>query len=112
MSEAIPEFLDVPVLLEQSQPQLLAWLDRQVPGMPPKAYRWVGEMEEIAATFADVGLTPGILQGAADLYRFVAETPIGRETPETRDQSRDLDGIVAALAAALPERAEAAAPTG
>src|SRR5437763_16749719 len=31
--------------LEQSQPELLAWLGRLVPGMPPKAYRWVGEME-------------------------------------------------------------------
>jgi hypothetical protein len=61
-------------------------------------------MEEIAATFEDVGLTPLILQGAADLYRFVADTPIGRETPENRDTSRDLWGIVAALAEALPER--------
>jgi 3-hydroxyisobutyrate dehydrogenase-like beta-hydroxyacid dehydrogenase len=85
----------------ESVPDVLAWLDRAMPTMPPKAYRWVGEMEEIAATFAEVGLTPRILAGAADMYRFVADTPIGKETPETRDRSRGLDGIVAALAGEL-----------
>jgi 3-hydroxyisobutyrate dehydrogenase-like beta-hydroxyacid dehydrogenase len=34
--------------LERSQPQFLAWFRRMVPPMPDKAYRWVGEMEEIA----------------------------------------------------------------
>jgi 3-hydroxyisobutyrate dehydrogenase-like beta-hydroxyacid dehydrogenase len=90
---------------QHSVPDVLTWLERSVPTMPPKAYRWVGEMEEIATTFADVGLTPFILQGAADLYRFVADTPIGQESPENRDQSRGLDGVVAALADALPTTA-------
>jgi 3-hydroxyisobutyrate dehydrogenase-like beta-hydroxyacid dehydrogenase len=86
---------------EQSTPDVLGWLSRAVPTMPPKAYRWVGEMEEIAATFAGLGMTPRIFAGAADLYRFIAETPIGKESPETRDRDRGLDGIVAALADAL-----------
>jgi 3-hydroxyisobutyrate dehydrogenase-like beta-hydroxyacid dehydrogenase len=85
----------------ESAPDVLAWLQRAVPTMPPKAYRWVGEMEEIAATFASLGMTPSIFQGAADLYRFIAETPIGKESPETRDRNRGLDGVVDALAAAL-----------
>ena len=34
--------------LERSQPHLLAWFHRMVPPMYDKAYRWVGEMEEIA----------------------------------------------------------------
>jgi hypothetical protein len=85
----------------ESIPDVLGWLERGMPTMPPKAHRWVGEMEEIAACFADVGLTPRILLGAADIYRFVASTPIGKETPETRDRNRGMDGIVAALAEAL-----------
>jgi 3-hydroxyisobutyrate dehydrogenase-like beta-hydroxyacid dehydrogenase len=89
---------------EHSMATVRGWLEDATPTMPPKAYRWVGEMEEIATTFADVGLTPLILQGAADLYRFVAETPIGKETPENRDRSRGMDGVVAALADALPAR--------
>jgi len=90
-----------------SIPDVLAWLEKMVPTMPPKAYRWVGEMEEIAKTFKDVGMTPNILTGAADMYRFIADTPIGRETPETRDKNRGLDGVVAALADALAAPAPA-----
>jgi hypothetical protein len=34
-----------------------------------KGWRWVGEMEEIARTFADAGLPPGFHEAAADVYR-------------------------------------------
>lgn len=90
-----------------SMAEVRDWLERSVPTMPPKAYRWVGEMEEIAKTFEDVGLTPLILQGAADFYRFVKTTPIGKETPETRDPNRGLDGVIAALADALQQENKA-----
>ncbi len=90
---------------QESIPDVLGWLERALPPMVPKAHRWVGEMEEIAACFADLGLTPSILAGAADIYRFVADTPIGKESPETRDPNRGVDGVVAALADALAEPA-------
>ena len=45
-------------------------------------------MEEIAKTFDDVGLTPRMLQGAADLYRFIGATPLADETPENYDRER------------------------
>jgi 3-hydroxyisobutyrate dehydrogenase-like beta-hydroxyacid dehydrogenase len=89
---------------QESIPDVLSWLTRSMPTMPPKAYRWVGEMEEVAATFADLGMTPKILEGAAEMYEFVAGTPIGKETPETRDANRNMDGIVAALAGELAAR--------
>jgi 3-hydroxyisobutyrate dehydrogenase-like beta-hydroxyacid dehydrogenase len=92
---------------EESIPDVLGWLERQLPSMPPRAYRWVGEMEEIASTFESIGLTPKILLGAADMYRIVEETPLGRESPEDRDQSRDMYDVVAALADALTEPAAA-----
>jgi 3-hydroxyisobutyrate dehydrogenase-like beta-hydroxyacid dehydrogenase len=57
--------------LAESQPQLLAWLTRQVPSMYPKAYRWVAEMEEIAAFAADTA-APQIYQGLARLYERLA----------------------------------------
>lgn len=94
-----------------SMAEVRAWLEQSVPTMPPKAYRWVGEMEEIATTFEDVGLTPRILQGAADLYRFVETTPIGQETPEARDPNRDLDGVIAALAEALQQGSSVGEPS-
>lgn len=39
----------------------------------PKAWRFAGEMEEIAATFADAGLPHEFHLGAADLYRRLTE---------------------------------------
>jgi 3-hydroxyisobutyrate dehydrogenase-like beta-hydroxyacid dehydrogenase len=97
--------LGVEAALESEQRGTLAevrgYLEQSVPIMPPKAHRWVGEMDEIALCFEELGLTPRMLQGAADLYRFVAQTPIGRESPELRDLGRDLDGVVAELAQAL-----------
>ena len=40
--------------LESVQANLLRSLAGSLPGMPPKAYRWVGEMEEIVKTGTDV----------------------------------------------------------
>jgi 3-hydroxyisobutyrate dehydrogenase-like beta-hydroxyacid dehydrogenase len=87
--------------LQESQAELLAWFERQVPRMPPKAYRWVGEMEEIARTFADLGLPPQMLEGAAALYRLVEQTELGTETPEERHRGQSLVEVTAILAEAL-----------
>jgi len=73
-----------------------------LPSMAAKAHRWVGEMEEIAQTFGDVGLTPHIFRGAADIYRHVASTPVGKVTPE--EPKPDFHEMVALLAAALGEK--------
>ena len=58
--------------LAQSQPALKAWLERQVPRMYPKAYRWVAEMEEIAAYLEADPAGAEIYQGAAHLYERLA----------------------------------------
>ncbi len=84
--------------LKTSQEMLLGWIGRAVPAMPPKARRFVGEMEEIAATYEALGLTPRIELGAADMYRAIAPTRLGRESPEERDPSRSLDTVFAMLA--------------
>ena len=83
--------------ISTSQKELLEYLNRQIPTMLPKAHRWVGEMEEIADTFGAVGLTERTFEGAADVYRFVKETSLGKETPEGRDTSRTLADIIAIL---------------
>lgn len=71
---------------------------RGLPVMPPKAYRWIPEMFEIARTFEAVGMTPRVFEGAADIYEFVAATALGRETPESRDKSRGGKDVVRMLA--------------
>ncbi len=58
--------------LAQSQPQLLAWLTRQLPRMPDKAYRWVAEMEEIAAFAGADTAAASSFAAAARLYERLA----------------------------------------
>jgi 3-hydroxyisobutyrate dehydrogenase-like beta-hydroxyacid dehydrogenase len=86
---------------QETMTEVLGWLEGNMPIMPPKAYRWVGEMEEIASFFGDLGMTPNILTGAADMYRFVKDTPIGRESPESRDPNQSLESVISALAEAV-----------
>ncbi|HEV8458883.1 MAG TPA: DUF1932 domain-containing protein [Methylomirabilota bacterium] len=57
---------------EQSQPQLAAQAERAVRSNTPKAWRFVGEMEEMAATFERSGLPGGFAQAAAEIYRRLA----------------------------------------
>ena len=75
-------------------------LMREVPGMPRRSRRWVGEMEEIAATFEALGLTPRMMLGAADLFRFVGESPLAEQT--SREPDPPLDALLDALAERLP----------
>ncbi len=81
-----------------SQSALFERMERGLPGMPPKAKRWIGEMEEIAATFEHVGLTPNILTGAADIYRFVGDTHLADLPPEARDEFPTLAELIEILA--------------
>lgn len=81
-----------------SRSDVYNWVLGALPVMPPKAYRWVPEMLEIARTFEAAGMTPRIFEGAADMYTFIAATALGRETPENRDKSRDGQAVVKALA--------------
>ena len=81
-----------------SQSALFERMEKGLPGMPPKARRWIGEMEEISATFAHVGLTPNILTGAADMYRFVGNTDLADLPPEARDQFPTLAELIEILA--------------
>ncbi|MEX0761854.1 MAG: DUF1932 domain-containing protein [Dehalococcoidia bacterium] len=78
---------------ESSQQAMLKSMQGVV-SLPGKAFRWVGEMEEIAATFESAGVTPKIHLGAADTFRMVAESPLGDERPETVDKSRTLRDTV------------------
>jgi hypothetical protein len=74
---------------------------QRMTGMPAKSRRWVGEMEEIAKTFQDVGLTPKMLAGAADMYRLVGSTHLADRTPESDEPPPSLVEMLSALADAL-----------
>ncbi len=60
--------------LADSQPALKAWLDRQLPKMGAKAYRWVAEMEEVSAFLGKPSPSAQMYEGVARLYEQLARS--------------------------------------
>jgi L-threonate 2-dehydrogenase len=77
--------------LFESQPQLAAWLTRQVPRMFPKAYRWVAEMDEIAGYLGEDQAAHDIFTAIARLYEHMA-AGAAKTSPEAE---RDLAALIA-----------------
>jgi len=75
--------------LAESQSSLLAGLQRSVPGMFPKAYRWVAEMREIAAFAGEDPAAVAIFEGAATLYERMA-----RDVTEAGEESSRLGELL------------------
>jgi len=63
----------------RSQPELDARVRNAADSASTKGWRWVGEMHEIAATFASVGLPSGFHEAAAEMFdRAAHETSTRR----------------------------------
>jgi hypothetical protein len=63
--------------LAESQPQLLSRIDRAIPDMYPKAYRWAPEMEQIADFLGDDLAARDIFHAMAALCRHFATDQAG-----------------------------------
>ena len=87
--------------LEHSQQSILKKMRAVVPWLATDAERWSGEMDEIAASFEAVGVTPHFHQGAGDVYRLLATTVLGDERRENIDENRTLEDAVRTFAAAI-----------
>jgi 3-hydroxyisobutyrate dehydrogenase-like beta-hydroxyacid dehydrogenase len=59
--------------LSSSQKEMLAWFKRSLSMMPPKAYRWVAEMQEIAGFVGEDPSAHELYEGAAHFYEAIAE---------------------------------------
>jgi 3-hydroxyisobutyrate dehydrogenase-like beta-hydroxyacid dehydrogenase len=80
-----------------SQPDLTAQSERSATSAAAKGWRWVGEMEEIAASMSAGGLPEGFHEAAAELFERAsrADVPVGRKAAATTKET--LDTIMAAL---------------
>ena len=76
--------------LAESRPDLLRYLSSQVPAMYSKAYRWVAELDEIAAFVGDEHAEHEMLAAAARLYERIAEDFEGKKK-EIGELDRFLD---------------------
>lgn len=75
--------------LSESMPQVLGRMSRAIPDMYPKAYRWVAEMEEIAAFL-------GAHDPAAQMFKANAEifTAMTKDREGEHRYARILDGLL------------------
>ncbi|CAF0930492.1 unnamed protein product [Rotaria sordida] len=91
--------------LKQSMPNIFEKLNKSIPHMPPKAARWAGEMEQIAKTFENIGLSEKMFQGAAETYQFIAEkTPLGNEIIEERKRGQTLNDALEIMTQSLKKK--------
>jgi hypothetical protein len=67
---------------QQSQPALTARPHAAARSALQKGWRWVAEMEEIAATMSAAGLPPGFHEAAAAIYTRVPHTATSAPTDE------------------------------
>jgi len=65
--------------MSESLPGLLESLRRQVPDMLPKAYRWVAEMQEIAAFAGEDAAAHDIFVGFSALFDHIARDVAGKK---------------------------------
>jgi L-threonate 2-dehydrogenase len=78
--------------MSESQPMLLNWMRGFVTRMPPKAYRWVAEMEEIAKFQEDDAAAAAMYLGIARLYEQIAAT---LDAPQPGDAIAQLNAFCA-----------------
>lgn len=89
-----------------------------MPNMPPKAYRWVREMQEIAATHAeeggfDDGVGKSLFMGVAEVYKAIAEdTVLGDEKTERRVRGKTAEDVAAAVGEGLQTKNRKLVVTG
>jgi 3-hydroxyisobutyrate dehydrogenase-like beta-hydroxyacid dehydrogenase len=80
--------------LSTSQKEMFAWFKRGLALMPPKAYRWVAEMHEIAGFVGEDPTAHELYEGAAHFYERIAEDFDGGK--------KDVDALVKFLGKDIP----------
>ncbi|KAK1500538.1 hypothetical protein CTAM01_06473 [Colletotrichum tamarilloi] len=92
--------------LQLRLPDHLRLAESGVTVTPPKAYRWVFEMEQIARTHAEEGgFALGLFQGAAGVFRDIAENSVlGKEKIGNRVRGTIMEDFAAILARDLEHK--------
>jgi L-threonate 2-dehydrogenase len=79
--------------LSSSQPEMLKRMRGGIPGMYDKAYRWVGEMEEISDFLDANAPSSDMYRGIARLYEFLAAAE-AEATPADDNAIKTLDRVL------------------
>lgn len=81
----------------RSRPGLAEKTERDAVKVSDRAWRWTGEMDEIAATFADIGLPRGFHEAAGAIYAAMSGF---KDAPEAPSFAEVLDALSAGKASA------------
>ena len=85
-----------------------AYVNSALPVMPPKAYRWVQEMDEIADTFEQDGgfsREESIFRPIGQVYNLIAnDTELGNEQTDDRQRGKIAEDVAALTSAGLEKR--------
>jgi 3-hydroxyisobutyrate dehydrogenase-like beta-hydroxyacid dehydrogenase len=90
-AEALGVYDEVEHELSTSQKNGFEWASKRVTLAPPKAYRWVGEVEEIGKMFEALGMPGETCVGGAKMFQIIADSPLGEEVVETRKRGTTLE---------------------
>jgi 3-hydroxyisobutyrate dehydrogenase-like beta-hydroxyacid dehydrogenase len=74
--------------LPNNQAGTVAKIDAAITRLPSLSGRYIGEMEQIAETFASIGLPSGFHDASAELFRLLNETPLASQRREEIDPDR------------------------
>ncbi|QIW98246.1 hypothetical protein AMS68_003764 [Peltaster fructicola] len=95
-------------LLDEYNPTFARSANRLLPSMPPKAYRWVQEMLEIAETFELDGhfsKEENIFRPISELYTLVAHgTELGNEQTDNRQRGKTSKDVATLMTQGIDQR--------
>ena len=74
--------------LPDSQAGTVDKIDAAITRLPSLSGRYIGEMEQVAETFASIGLPSGFHEASAALFHLLNETPLASERREEIDADR------------------------
>jgi 3-hydroxyisobutyrate dehydrogenase-like beta-hydroxyacid dehydrogenase len=80
-----------------SQPALGPQSERSAASAAAKGWRWVAEMEEIAASMTAAGLPPGFHEAAAEIFDRAARGSARSSAPNGQSDSSTLSAVISAL---------------
>ena len=83
--------------LRRHYPDFVDDAPRLLQSIAAKSGRYVAEMEEIAASQAQAGLTPELFSGFAIVYLELSHTKAAGRSPEQADPGAKLENVLAAL---------------
>lgn len=98
---------DLKTELDVFSPEIRTRAEKGLVGMPPKAYRWIHEMEQIAETHeADGGFRgeESSFRSIARVYELVKESELGREVTEKRVRGTTAEDVAVLMGESMERR--------